>query len=224
MARLSRWWRPTWTLSTCLAMLSGPTSALLCTLISLRRRPGLSGSISPTLLPLCPLAVSSPLIAAQSRVTFLAPSRVLSSWETRASRICRISSPLPLSKRASVMSGSLMTGSALFGPCSLIAGCARWTLLWHPSVPPGVALPWEMPRAPLGSSAHPSVSMSSAVGTLLTYVTQLLSLAPMLAPLPLARPLALASKSTPVPGSQCAPVMSCAPPSMVWITHPLNSC
>ena len=101
-----------------------------------------------------------------------APSRVLSSWGTRASRTCRISSPLLLSKRASVMSGSSMTGSVLFGPCSLIGGCARWTLLWHPLVPPGVALPWEMRRAPLGSSAHPSVFMSSAVGTLLTYVTQ----------------------------------------------------
>ena len=139
--------------SPCLAL---PCLALLCF--------ALLCSISPTPSRLCPLAVSSPLIAAQSKVTFSAPSRVLSSWETRASRTCRISSPLPLSKRASAMSGSLMTDSALFGPCSLIAGCVRWTLLWHPSVPPEVALLWEMPRAPLGSSAHPSASTSSAVG------------------------------------------------------------
>ena len=87
-------------------------------------------------------------------------------------RTCRISSPLLVSKRASVMSGSSMTGSALFGPCSLIGGCARWTLLWHPLAPPGVALSWAMPRALLASSAHPSASMSSAAGTLLTSVTQ----------------------------------------------------
>ena len=46
----------------------------------------------------------------------------------------------------------------------------------------------------------------SAVGTLPTYVTQLLFLAPTQVQLLLARPLALASKSTPVPGSQCVPV------------------
>ena len=138
----SRWWRPTWTLSTCLAMLSGPTFVLLCALTF----PEASSwtewqhqSDSVTTLPSG--CECSPLIVAQSRVTFLAPFRVLSSWEMRANRTCRISSPPPLSKRVSVMSGSLMTGSALFGLCSLIVGCAHWTLPWPPSVPPGVALP-----------------------------------------------------------------------------------
>ena len=35
------------------------------------------------------------------------------------------------------MSGLLMTGSALFGPCSLTGGCARWTPLSLLLVPPG---------------------------------------------------------------------------------------
>ena len=57
-----------------------PIFAPLCALISLRRRLGPNGSISPTLLPHCPPDVSSPLIAAQSRATYLAPSRALLSW------------------------------------------------------------------------------------------------------------------------------------------------
>ena len=48
------------------------------------------------------------------------------------------------------MSGSSMTGSALFGPCSLTGGYARWTLLSPPLVPLGVALSLVTPRAPLG--------------------------------------------------------------------------
>ena len=71
------------------------------------------------------------------------------------------------------MSGSSMTGSALFGPCSLTGGYARWTLLSLPLAPLGVALPLVMPRAPLGSSAHPSAFTSSAVGTLPMFVTLL---------------------------------------------------
>ena len=35
-----------------------------------------------------------------------------------------------------------MTGSALFGPCSLTGGCAHWTLLSLPLGPLGVALPF----------------------------------------------------------------------------------
>ena len=70
------------------------------------------------------------------------------------------------------MSGSSMTGSASLGPCSLIGGYARWTLLWLPLAPLGVALPLVTPRAPLGSSAHPSAFTSSVVGTQPMFVTQ----------------------------------------------------
>ena len=63
MARLSRWWRPIWTLSTCLAMLSGPTSALLCALISLRPRPATSVADDSARLPSAPCGgTSSPLL------------------------------------------------------------------------------------------------------------------------------------------------------------------
>ena len=89
----------------------------------------------------------------------------VTNCDSRASRICRISFPLLLSRRAFVMSGSSMTGSVLLGPCSLIGGYARWTLPWPPLVPLGVALPLVTLRALLGSYAHPSAFTSLVVGT-----------------------------------------------------------
>ena len=72
---------------TCLATLSGPTSEPLCVLTFPRPLPGLSGSISLTPLPLCPLAVSFPLIAALNRAMFLAPSSALVLGDARESHL-----------------------------------------------------------------------------------------------------------------------------------------
>ena len=70
----NRWWRPTWTSSTCLARLSGRAPATACARTSHRLRSGLSGSIGPTPSP--------------SRATSLASFRAPWFWATRGTPTC----------------------------------------------------------------------------------------------------------------------------------------
>ena len=162
--------------------------------------------------------VSSPLIAAQSKVTFLAPSRALLSWGMHVSRICGISSPLLLSRRASVTSGLLMTGSALFGPCSLIDGYVRWTPLLLLLVPPGVVLPLATPRAPARLLCPPE-RFHEFSGWDTAYVRDTVV---VLSPDTSANCSWLGLWHS--RANQRVPATCCAPPPREWTTHPLNSC
>ena len=62
-------------------------------------------------------------------------------------------------------------GQCFVRPMLFDRGYARWTPLWLPLAPLGVALPLATLRALLGSSAHPSAFMSSVVGTPPMFVT-----------------------------------------------------
>ena len=167
-----------------------------------------------------PLVASSPLIGELSREMSLAPFKAPLCWVKRARLTCRTFFPLPLSKREFVTNGSLMTDSALSGPCSSIAGFDRWTPLWPLLGPLAAALPWGTPRVQLDFYVRLSECMSSVAGTPLMFTTLLLFSARTLARLHWAQPLAPASKSTLGPGNRCVRATSCVRLSTQWITHP----